>query len=541
MKRNKIISVDAAVRLIQANDTVALSGFVGTGCPEELAAAVEKQFLETGTPRNLTLVYVAGPGDGKTKGANHFAREGLIKRVIGGHWGMVPRLAALAVENKIEAYCFPQGVISHLFRDIAAGKPGTITAVGLHTFVDPRIEGGRVNEVTTRELVEVITLHGKEYLFFPAFPIQVALLRGTSADEEGNITMEKEALTLDVLSMAQATKNSGGIVLVQVERITTERSISPQSVRIPGILVDGVVVANPERHMQTFSESYNPAYTGEFKGSKSNIPSLPLTVRKIIGRRAAMFLTSNAVVNLGIGIPETVASVAYEENLLDSITLTVEPGGIGGIPAGGLSFGAVANAQAIIDQSSQFDFYDGGGLDQAFLGMAEVDEEGNVNVSRFGSRFAGAGGFINISQNAKAVYFMGTFTAGGQVSVKDGRLHIEDNGATKKFVRRVRQITFNGANAFRRRQTVYYITERCVFRLTSRGLELLEIAPDVDLDRDILANMDFRPQIADNIGEMDPMIFRDALMGLEQHSTRGCAAKNRVEPQGACSDSFCPV
>jgi propionate CoA-transferase len=520
MKRNKTISVDAAVRLIQENDTVALSGFVGTGCPEELAAAVEKQFLETGTPRNLTLVYVAGPGDGKTKGANHFAREGLIKRVIGGHWGMVPRLAALAVENKIEAYCFPQGVISHLFRDIAAGKPGTITAVGLHTFVDPRIEGGRVNEVTTRELVEVITLHGKEYLFFPTFPIQVALLRGTSADEEGNITMEKEALTLDVLSMAQATKNSGGIVLVQVERITTERPTSPQSVRIPGILVDGVVIANPERHMQTFAESYNPAYTGEFKGSRSSIPSLPLTVRKIIGRRATMFLTSNAVVNLGIGIPETVASVANEENLLDSITLTVEPGGIGGIPAGGLSFGAVANAQAIIDQSSQFDFYDGGGLDQAFLGMAEVDEEGNVNVSRFGSRFAGAGGFINISQNAKAVYFLGTFTAGGQVSVKDGRLHIEDNGATKKFVRRVRQITFNGANAFSRGQTVYYITERCVFRLTSRGLELLEIAPGVDLDRDILANMDFRPQIADNIGEMDPMIFKDALMGLEQRSTR---------------------
>jgi len=523
MKRNKIISADTAVRLIRDNDTVALSGFVGVGFPEELAVALEKQFLETGTPRNLTLVYIAGPGDGKTKGANHFAREGLVKRIIGGHWGMVPRLAELALENKIEAYCFPQGVICHLFRDIAAGRPGTITAVGLNTFVDPRIEGGRVNEVTTRDLVEVITLHGKEYLFFPAFPVQVALLRGTSADVEGNITMEKEALTLEVLSMAQATKNSGGIVLVQVERVTTERPTSLQAVRIPGILVDGVVVASPEHHWQTFAESYNPAYTGEFKGPKNSIPSLSLTTRKIIGRRAAMLLTSNAVVNLGIGIPETVASVANEENLLDSITLTVEPGGIGGIPAGGLSFGAVANVQAIIDQPYQFDFYDGGGLDQAFLGMAEVDEQGNVNVSRFGSKFTGAGGFINISQNAKAVYFLGTFTAGGQVSIKGGRLHIEDNGAAKKFVRRVRQITFNGTEAYRRRQTVYYITERCVFRLTSRGLELLEIAPGVDLDRDILAHMEFRPQMADDVREMDPMIFRDALMGLEQRSFHSTA------------------
>jgi len=525
MKRNKLVSADAAVRLILDNDTVVISGFVGTGCPEELAMALETRFLETGTPRNLTLVYIAGPGDGKTKGANHFAREGLVKRVIGGHWGMVPRLAALALEKKIEAYCFPQGVISHLLRDIAAGKPGTITSVGLNTFVDPRTEGGRVNEVTKDDLVEVITLREKEYLFFPAFPINVALLRGTTADEEGNVTMEKEALTLEVLSMAQAAKNSGGIVLVQVERVTTERTLSPQDVRIPGILVDGVVIARPENHMQTFAESYNPAYTGEIRASKSSLPSIPFTVRKIIGRRAALFLKINAVVNLGIGLPETVASVANEENILDVITLTVEPGGIGGIPASGLSFGAASNAQAIIDQPYQFDFYDGGGLDQAFLGMAEVDEEGNVNVSRFGSKFAGAGGFINISQNAKAVYFMGTFTARGKVGIENGRLHIEDNGVGKKFVRRVRQITFNGANARSRRQTVYYITERCVLRLTAGGLELVEIAPGVDLDRDILANMEFRPKIAEDLREMDPMIFRDTLMGLQRRSPLSLAER----------------
>jgi propionate CoA-transferase len=518
MKRNKIISASAAARLILDNDTVATSGFVGIGFPEELAIAVETRFLETGSPRDLTLIYAAGQGDGKTRGANHFGREGLLKRVIGGHWGLVPALSALALANKIEAYCFPQGVICHLYRDIAAGKPGTITTVGLHTFVDPRIEGGRLNEVTQTDLIEVIELQGKEYLLYPAIPLNVVLLRGTTADEEGNVTMEKEALTLESLSMAQAAKNSGGIVIVQVERVTTERILSPQAVHIPGILVDGVVVARPENHMQTFAETYNPAYTGEIKVSSRSIPAIPLTVRKIIGRRAVMFLKINAVVNLGIGMPETVAAVANEENILDMITLTVEPGGIGGIPAGGLSFGAVANAQAIIDQPNQFDFYDGGGIDQAFLGLAEVDEQGNVNVSCFGSKFTGAGGFINISQNARSLYFLGTFMTGGKIHIENGRLDIKENGTGKKFVRKVRQTTFNGAYARQRGQTVYYITERCVFRLAEEGLELIEIAPGVDLDSDILDYMEFKPKIADDLREMDPLIFVDAPMGLQHRS-----------------------
>lgn len=364
---NKIMSVEQAIALIKSGDTVAFGGFIGAGHAEGVSKKLNEIYLEQGAPNNLTLVYAAGQGDGKEKGLNHLGQEGLLSKVIGGHWGLAPKIQKLAIENKIKAYNLPQGVISSLYRDIAAGKPGTITHVGLKTFVDPRVEGGKLNECTTEDIVKVIEIDNKEYLYYKAFPIDVSILRATYADEDGNATLQKEAATLDGLAMAQAAKNSGGKVILQVEKIVSRGTLDPKLVKIPGILVDAIVVANSEDHMQTFAEAFNPAYSGEIRMPVDSIECLSMDERKIIARRCAMELIPNAVTNLGIGMPEGISMVANEEGIGDTMRLTIESGPIGGIPAGGLSFGAAINPDSIIDQSSQFDFYDGGGLDVAFL------------------------------------------------------------------------------------------------------------------------------------------------------------------------------
>ena len=514
MSLKKVISAQDAIAIVQDEDVLATSGYGGNGTPDQLIVSLEKRFLETGSPKNLTLVFAGGQGDGKEKGLNHLGHIGLLRRVIGGHYGLIPEIEKLAVGNKIEAYNIPEGVITHLYRDIASGKPGTLSRVGLGTFVDPREEGGKVNAITTEDIVELVELGGMQALFYKAFPINVAFIRGTTADPEGNVTMERESLLLENLSMAIAAKNSGGYVICQVERIAQEGSLDSRQVKIPGVMVDCVVVAESEHHMQTYGTQYNPAYSGEVRIPPQTLDRLILDERKVIARRAALELAPNSVINLGIGLPDCVGAIAGEEKVQDLITLTVDPGVIGGVPMGGLDFGAAVNCQAVIDHGSQFDFIDGGGLDSAYLGMAEADRYGNVNASRFGRRLTGCGGFINISQNSHKVIFLSTFSSSGlEIEIGDGRVRILKEGKIVKFVDRVGQITFSGRHAAEKNQDVLYITERCVFKLTGSGIELTEVAPGIDIERDILNMMSFTPEVRDPI-EMDSSIFRPEPMGL---------------------------
>jgi propionate CoA-transferase len=513
--RSKIVTADEAIALIHDGDTLASTGFVQIGFAEALLSAVERRFLASGAPRDLTLFAGAGQGDGKDLGLNHLGHEGLLRRVVAGHWAMMPKVGSLALDNKIQAYNLPQGIICQLFRDLAGGKPGTFSKVGLHTFVDPRYGGGRINATTTKDIIELVEVHGEEWLFYHVGRVNVAFIRGSTADTFGNITMEREPLTLSNLAMAMAAKNSNGIVIAQVERIAERGSLRPREVKVPGILVDAIVVAEPHEHRQTVATQYNAAYAGKFRAPRASLVSTALDERKIIARRAAFELPPNGIINLGIGIPAGVATVANEEHVSHLLTLTVESGVIGGIPSAGCDFGTGINMDAVIDENQQFDFYDGGGLDMACLGMAECDEAGNVNVSRFGGRLTGAGGFINISQNARLVVFAGAFTGQGlKVAVENGALRILEEGKQRKFLKQVGQITFNGQYAYDRGKPVYYVTERCVFRRVRGGLALIEVAPGVDVARDILPHMDFEPIIGE-YALMDHRIFNAGPMNLE--------------------------
>ncbi len=516
----RILSAEAAARLVESGRTVIVEGSSGFGVAEAVLAALERRFAETGEPRDLTVVHTTGVGDRAARGLNHLAHDGMLRRVIGGNWGLMPALIKLIAEDRVEAYNFPQGVLCQLYREIAAGKPGVISHVGLGTYMDPRQDGGRMNARTREELVEVVRLAGREWLFYKAFRPDVALLRGTTADERGNITLERECALLEHLSVAQAAHNAGGLVIAQVERIVPHGELHAQHVKVPGILVD-VVVVEPEA-WQTWMVRYSPAFSGERRVPLEAVPPLPLGERKVIARRAAMALRDGMVVNLGVGMAEGVARVAAEEGISDAFTLTIEAGAIGGVPASGLNFGAAYNPDAIVDQPYQFDFYDGGGLDLACVSFAQVDARGHVNVTRFAGRVEGSGGFIDITQNARAVCFLGTFTGGGlEVGVEAGALRIRKEGRIRKFVEAVEQVSFNGAVAAAAGKPVLYITERAVFALTPAGIELREVAPGVDVERDVLAHMGFRPLVPAPLRPMDSRIFRDATMGLRASQSEG--------------------
>jgi len=529
------VTAEEAVRTVRSGDTILIGGSGGGhAVPEALLAALGRRYLAEGEPRGITALHPVGLGNGVTLGANHLAQEGLVRRVVGGTLVNSIRMAELALAEKIDAYTLPQGALSQLMREMAAGRPGLLTKTGLNTFVDPRHGGGRQSERAPNDLVELVTFRGEDYLFFKPFHVDVCFLRGTTADEDGNVTMEQEAVFCEMLSEAQATRRCGGVVIVQVRRMAKRGTLPAKQVKIPGILVD-LVIVEPEQ-WQTYETQFSPAYAGELRVPLADIPALPLDARKVIARRATLELFPGAICNLGSGVATGIANVAAEEEALEAICLTNEQGLIGGAPASGGDAGAARNYAAMIDQPYQFDFYDGGGLDLAFLSFAEIDAEGNVNVSRFSGRIVGPGGFINISQNARRVIFCGSFTAGRtEISWPDGRTQIESDGEQRKLVPKVEQITYSGRYGRECGQQVLYVSERAVFRLAEAGLELVEIAPGIDIERDILSRMGFRPVVSPKLAAMDERVFRSSPMGLAAHiaGRRPRASSQRLALLGA--------
>jgi propionate CoA-transferase len=516
MPISKLVAVGDAVSVVGSGDVVVTSGYGGHGVPEAILIALEQRFLSEGLPRDLTLVYAGGQGDGDGRGLNHLGHEGMLRRVVGGHYGLVPRIVKLAIEEKLEAYNLPEGVLVHLYRNIARGAPLLLSKIGIGTFVDPRFEGGKVNSSAVEDLVELIEIGGEEWLVYHGFSVDVALIRGTTADQEGNITMEREALSLESLALAIAAKTSGGHVICQVERVAEVGSLDSREVRIPGVLVDAVVVAPPEHHMQTFGTSYNPGMSGEIRVPVGSIERLPLDYRTLIARRAACELTADAVVNVGVGLPDLIGRVAAEERISDLVTFTIDPGVIGGIPLSGHDFGGAVNRQAVVDHAAAFDFIDGGGLDMAFLGIAQCDAKGDVNVSRFGRSLAGCGGFINLTQRTKRIVFVTPFTSGGlETLIEDGVLHIRKEGAVRKFVSEVDQVTFSGSRALEQGQEVLYVTERCVFALSPAGLTLTEVAPGINVDSQIVSLLPF-DVIVDDPKTMFAPLLGPGLVGLRE-------------------------
>ena len=526
----KFVTVEEAVSHVADGMTLMLGGFSTYGSPEELLIGLAQRHEKTGHPKGISIISGITPGDksesdeplkGYNVGLNLLRAEGLITSV------RIALADARAIgygiqQNKIAGYLYPMGVLLNLTRAVAGGAPGLITKVGLGTFCDPRYEGCAVNDMAQEQgsVVELMEIDGKEYLFYKAFKPDICFIRGTYADEDGNISIEQEALVGAEFEMAAAVRNNGGIVIVQVADIVKRGSIPAKNVRFHSSFVDYIIKAqNPDNHRQCYiTPKYRPELTGQLRTAVSVDASVAkLDLRKIIARRAAMELTPGAVINCGVGIPAAISSVAEEEGIAGSFVTSVESGPMGGVIQDGLAFPGVANAEAIYSQTDILNMYGGGLLDMTFLGSAEIDIKGNVNVSKFAGRSGGPGGFIDISQNAKKVFYVGMFTAGRpkpDIDIIDGGLRINSDGAEIKYVNEVQQITFSGEQALKNGQEVMYISERAVFKLTEEGVTLVEIAPGVDLQKDVLDKMEFKPIVSPNLKTMDARIFKEERMGL---------------------------
>ena len=514
----KVVSAEEVVKLIKSGDTVAVSGSGGSGSPDAILQALQKRYQTSKQPNNLTVTSGISPGNltMDNVGMNCFAEKGMVGKAICAHLGMGKKFGNAIGENLFPAFGIPLGVYTHLLRASAAHQPGILTHVGLNTFVDPRLEGACENEKAKKEkpIVELKTINGEEKLFFKSYPINISILKATYADTKGNLSLEWEGIIGEQFHLAAAAHNSGGLVIAQVEKIVEYGTLKAKDVLIPAKLVDYVVVAKPDKSLGDYNTpKHNPSLVGKSRIELNQLSEINMSERKVCARRAMMELKKGAMVNLGVGMPESVASVCNEEGCINDITLSIETGITGGVAQNGVAFGIAYNADSIIADANMFDLYDGGFLDAAVLGLAEVDKEGNVNVSKFGTRVTGPGGFINITQNTHKIVFVGTFTAGDlKVKAGNGKLKIEQEGKKKKFVDSVQQITFSAKNAIKNKQDITYITERAVFKLTSKGLKLIEIAPNVDLKKDILANMNFKPIIAKDLKTMDVKLFKTAKM-----------------------------
>ena len=530
----QFITAKEAAHLIEDRWTVGIDAFIGFCLADDILGEIETRFVSEGHPADLSVLNVAGiGGDGKGRGINHFAHEGLMRRFLCSNLSLANRMYPLIMEDKVPTYMIPQGVLSHMMRALTSGKPGVISQVGMRTFVDPRVDGGKINHAAETidpadaYNVELIDIRGEEFLFYPAVPLDACIIKGSFADEEGNISIEKEAIHIEQYEMAAATRNNGGRVFVQVDARVPKGSIHPQKVAVPANMVDYVIVGSPGNTGQHFiddprilgAQKGHPvaSWSGDVRIPFDDISPMPFSLPKIICRRGLFEMEKGDFINLGIGISMDVSSVLNEEGRIDDISSSIESGVIGGVPAPGIATGAAYNPTAMLKQPDIFDFYDGGGIDFAALGAAEIDAQGNVNVSRFAGKVTGPGGFINISQGAKKVCFMGTFTAGKHdIRIEDGKLRILEDGPYIKFVKNVDHITFSGrySQEKARKQQVFYITERAVFELRPEGLTLTEIAPGANLERDILGKMEFTPRIADHLKLMDERIFRPEKMEI---------------------------